>query len=69
MGEVLESSVGYALRPDSLKKLLQQKITVDQLTVDDFSFDFKQKGVDMRKQLASYLHLFWRTITTRSNRP
>jgi len=58
MGEVLESSVGYALRPDSLKKLLQKKITVDELTDNDFSLDFKQKGVDMRigLDIASLAH-------------
>jgi len=58
MGEVLESSVGYVLRPDSMKKLLQKKITVDDLTKDDFVLDFKQKGVDMRigLDIASLAH-------------
>jgi len=58
MGEVLESSVGYTLYPNSLKALLQGKITVEQLTAKDFSLDFKQKGVDMRigLDIASLAH-------------
>ena len=58
MGEVLESSVGYTLRPGSMKKLLQRKIDIDDLTISDFSLDFKQKGVDMRVGLdiASLAH-------------
>ena len=32
MGELLETTAGYVLKPDSLKNLLQKKITVDDLT-------------------------------------
>lgn len=48
MGELLESSAGYILKPDALKKLCRKEITVDDLTQDDFHLDIQQKGVDMR---------------------
>lgn len=48
MGELLESSAGYVLNSDALKKLCRKEITVDDLTENDFHLDIQQKGVDMR---------------------
>lgn len=48
MGELLESSAGYILNSDALKKLCRKEITVDDLTENDFHLDIQQKGVDMR---------------------
>lgn len=48
LGELLESSAGYELKPDKLKKLCRKEITIDDLTPQDFVLDIKQKGVDMR---------------------
>lgn len=48
MGELLESTVGYTLKKDIVKKLLRKEITLDDLTENDFEIDFQQKGVDMR---------------------
>ena len=48
MGEILESTIGYSLKPAALKKLCRREITIDDLTENDFSLDITQKGVDMR---------------------
>ncbi len=48
MGELLESSAGYTLKPEAVKKLCRKEITVDDLTDKDFQLDIQQKGVDMR---------------------
>ena len=48
MGELLESTAGYSLKPDALKKLCRKEITIDDLTETDFQADIQQKGVDMR---------------------
>ncbi len=48
MGELLESSAGYILKSDALKKLCRKEISVDDLTPDDFHLEIQQKGVDMR---------------------
>lgn len=48
MGELLDSSVGYLIKPDAVKKLCRKEIRVDDLTERDFYLDMKQKGVDMR---------------------
>lgn len=48
MGELLESSSGYSLKNDKLKKLCNGTISVQDLTENDFILDIKQKGVDMR---------------------
>lgn len=48
MGELLESSSGYSLKNDKLKKLCAGTIQLSDLTEDDFVLDIKQKGVDMR---------------------
>lgn len=47
-GELLESSGGYTLRPDVVKKLCNGAITVSDLKEQDFVLDIKQKGVDMK---------------------
>ena len=58
MGELLESTVGYVLKPEPMKKLLRKEITVDDLTLTDFTLDIAQKGVDMRigLDIASLAH-------------
>lgn len=48
MGELLESSAGYVLNQDAVKKLCRHAITVDDLTEADFHLDIQQKGVDTR---------------------
>ena len=48
LGELLESNAGYILKSEPTKKLLRKEITVDDLTIADFSLDIAQKGVDMR---------------------
>lgn len=58
MGEILESSANYHLKPESFKKLCERKITVDDLTENDIVFEIQQKGVDMRigLDIASMAH-------------
>lgn len=48
MGELLESSTGYVLNSNAVKKLCRKEITVDDLTEADFHLDIQQKGVDTR---------------------
>lgn len=48
MGELLESTAGYVLKAEPTKKLLRKEISIDDLTIADFSLDIAQKGVDMR---------------------
>lgn len=48
LGELLESDVGYMLKPAALKKLCRKEITVDDLVESDFALNIVQKGVDMR---------------------
>lgn len=48
MGELLESTAGYVLSQDAVKKLCRKTITVDDLTESDFHLDIQQKGVDTR---------------------
>ena len=47
-GRLAEEQARYTLKTDVVRKLLKKEITVDNLTVDDFYLDIKQKGVDMR---------------------
>lgn len=58
MGELLESSAGYNLKPDALKKLCKGEINTDELTDNDLVLDIQQKGVDMRigLDIASLAH-------------
>ena len=48
LGELLDSSTGYTLNPSAVKKLCRKEITIDDLTLSDFSLTIQQKGVDMR---------------------
>lgn len=48
MGELSDAFAGFSLKPDKLKALCARKITVDDLTENDFTFKVEQKGVDMR---------------------
>lgn len=48
LGELLESSAGYILKQDALKRLCRKIISIDDLTEDDFQLEIQQKGVDMR---------------------
>ena len=47
-GELLESSLGYVIKPEAVKDLCRRARTVDQLTDSDFRLDVQQKGVDTR---------------------
>jgi uncharacterized LabA/DUF88 family protein len=44
----LSEDARWTLRPERLKALLKRAITVDDLADDDFVYDARQKGVDMR---------------------
>jgi uncharacterized LabA/DUF88 family protein len=48
LGRLAEEQALYTIKPDSLKKLLNGKYTLNNLSEDDFVLDIKQKGVDMR---------------------
>lgn len=48
MGRLADDFASYQLKPETTKKLLLGKISLDDLTDSDFSVDIKQKGVDMR---------------------
>ena len=48
MGELLESSIGYTLRQETIKKLCRGERSVSDLKDSDFILDMQQKGVDMR---------------------
>lgn len=47
-GELLESNAGYNLKPEILRKLCRQQISINNLTENDFVLDIQQKGVDMK---------------------
>ena len=47
LGELSEYP-NYNLKPEVTRKLLSGKLTLEQLTENDFSFNVQQKGVDMR---------------------
>ena len=44
----LKDSGNWNIRPAKLKELLEKKITIDDLTEDDVSYDLKQKCIDMK---------------------
>lgn len=48
MGELLESSAGYELRPEALKRLCSGELRIEDLQQEHLVLDIKQKGVDMR---------------------
>lgn len=48
MGELLESTAGYVLKPDIVKKICNHTKQISELTEQDFTLEIQQKGVDMR---------------------
>lgn len=48
LGYLNEEFAQYDLKQSTLKKLIKKEILVDDLSADDFIFNAKQKGVDMR---------------------
>ena len=48
LGSLSENTAQYTLKHESLKRLMNRSITVDDLTEQDFAFKVEQKGVDMR---------------------
>ncbi len=48
MGELLESTAGYNLKPGITKKLCCGTMKIEDLKESDFTLDIQQKGVDMR---------------------
>lgn len=48
MGELSESTAKYVLKDSVLDALISGKKTIQDLTINDFRIDVKQKGVDMR---------------------
>lgn len=48
LGDLSESQARYVLTPKALKGIMSNKLATTDLTVNDFSLDVKQKGVDMK---------------------
>ena len=48
LGTLSDDRAGFNISTDKLKKLCSGKINVNDLTENDFSINFEQKGVDMR---------------------
>lgn len=48
LGRMSENQVYYNLKFDTVKKLLNGSISIDQLKESDFSINLEQKGVDMK---------------------
>lgn len=48
MGTLADANAHYSLNPQKIKELCLGYISVDDLTENDFSISFAQKGVDMR---------------------
>lgn len=48
VGEVMDSSVQYNIKPNVTKKLMNGDLNVEDLIERDFVLGVKQKGVDMR---------------------
>lgn len=47
LGELADDS-RWTIRPESLKRLLKRKISLEDLTEDDLRYDVTQKGVDIK---------------------
>lgn len=47
-GELLESTVGYTIKPEYVKKLCNGKLAITDLEESHFKLDIQQKGVDMK---------------------
>lgn len=48
LGRLSDNAVAYNLRPDVTKKLLNGKLSIDDITERDFYLSITQKGVDMK---------------------
>ena len=48
LGRISDTQVYYNLKYEATKKLLNESISIDDLTENDFSINLEQKGVDMR---------------------
>lgn len=48
LGRLSDNALQYNIKPDSFKKLLNGKLSLEQLTDNDIKLNIKQKGVDMR---------------------
>ena len=48
LGRLAEEQAFYNIRPETLKRIMNHTITIDNLTEADFFLEIKQKGVDMR---------------------
>ena len=48
LGRLSENALQYNIKPDSFKKLLNGKLSLEQLTDNDIKLNIEQKGVDMR---------------------
>lgn len=48
LGELSDERAGFMIHQDKLKKICSGKLKIEDLTEDDFSINFEQKGVDMR---------------------
>ena len=48
MGMLSDVQTQYTLKPETVKKLCTKKITIDDLTENDFELEIVQKGVDMK---------------------
>ena len=48
MGKISEGTMQYVLKSDTVKRLFSGKITLDDISENDFMLDAEQKGVDMR---------------------
>ncbi len=58
MGKLATRNAEFRIKHSSMKKLLNGKLSISDLTDDDFEIDFGQKGVDMRigLDIASLAH-------------
>jgi len=48
LGRISENAIEYSLKYESLKKLLNGSLKLEELKESDFSLNIEQKGVDMR---------------------
>jgi uncharacterized LabA/DUF88 family protein len=48
LGKLSDDRASFELKPDTLKKIFSKKISLEDLTEDDFEITFSQKGVDMK---------------------
>lgn len=48
LGRLSENEVNYTLKYESVKKIINRSLSIDELTTKDFYLTSKQKGVDMK---------------------